>query len=152
APWPWPRRRIRGRSRELPKPAKLPATPGAEAHCAVLCVLCVLNQFDRDTSLEVFTQPLTRGVMIRWANRNKSLGNRQDPEFKGASSNRARYRPTCSPSTRAWCTSTEIGNRVRSFSSMNFPKAIFGTESSRPQFRACEKLVNEIHGKVLKWI
>ena len=50
----------------------------------------------------------------------------------------------------AWCTSTEIGNRMRSFSFTNFPKAIFGTESSRPQLRACAKLVNDTQGKVVK--
>jgi hypothetical protein len=32
---------------------------------------------------------------------------------------------------------------------MNFPNEIFGTESSRRQFRACEKLVKEIQGKVV---
>ena len=33
---------------------------------------------------------------------------------------------------------------------MNFPKAIFGIESSRPQFRACEKLVNATQGNVVR--
>ncbi len=32
----------------------------------------------------------------------------------------------------------------------NFPNAIFGTESSRPQLRACAKLVNDTQGKVVK--
>ena len=43
-----------------------------------------------------------------------------------------------------------MGSSMRWPSCVNLPKAILGTESSRPQFRACEKLVNDTQGKAVK--
>jgi hypothetical protein len=33
---------------------------------------------------------------------------------------------------------------------VNFPKAIFGTDSPRPRVRACAKLVKDTQGNVVK--
>jgi hypothetical protein len=67
-----------------------------------------------------------------------------------ASSRLVKNVPTCSPSIRAWWTSTEIGSIRRLLSSVNFPNTILGIDSPRPLLRACAKLVKEIHGSVVK--